>query len=146
MRPGQSTRVHGLQSENHHRRGGVGDDAARDLRGRTDRRRHAYRLQRRPHRFAIAAYAAYTGTAPVEFSSGGRITHRLSRRGNRRLDHALHIAASTQIRNSHSVGRGYYDRKLADGDTARSDPLVRRLLSDIAWRHLVADAQRAARP
>ena len=28
-------------------------------------------------------YAAYNGTAPVEFSSGGRIVHRLSRRGNR---------------------------------------------------------------
>ena len=31
-------------------------------------------------------FAAYTGTAPVEFSSGGRTTHRLSRRGNRRLN------------------------------------------------------------
>src|SRR5688572_22510027 len=30
---------------------------------------------------------------PVEFSSGGRITHRLSRRGNRRLNHALHFVA-----------------------------------------------------
>jgi transposase len=47
-----------------------------------------------PLRFTTASrYAAFTGTAPVEFSSGGRITHRLSRRGNRRLNHALHIAA-----------------------------------------------------
>jgi transposase len=73
-----------------------------------------------PTRFATPArYAAYTGTAPVEFSSGGRITHRLLRRGNRRLNHALHIAAITQIRNTHSVGRGYYDRKLADDHTPR---------------------------
>ena len=37
-----------------------------------------------PTRFATASrYAAYTGCAPVEFSSGGRIVHRLSRRGNR---------------------------------------------------------------
>ena len=28
-------------------------------------------------------YAAYNGTAPVEFSSGGRTVHRLSQRGNR---------------------------------------------------------------
>jgi len=28
-------------------------------------------------------YAAYNGTAPVEFSSGGRTVHRLSTRGNR---------------------------------------------------------------
>ena len=56
-----------------------------------------------PARFATASrYAAYTGTAPIEFSSGGRTTHRLSRRGNRRLNHALHSAAITQIRHRHS--------------------------------------------
>jgi transposase len=67
-----------------------------------------------PSRFATASrYAAYTGTAPIEFSSGGRVTHRLSRRGNRRLNHALHCAAITQIRHRHSSGRRYYDRKLA---------------------------------
>jgi hypothetical protein len=76
-----------------------------------------------------------------------RITHRLSRRGNRRLNHALHIAAITQIRNSHSVGRGYYDRKLAESHTPREAiRSLKRRLSDIAWRHLVADVQRAARP
>ena len=71
-----------------------------------------------PSRFTTASrYAAYTGTAPVEFSSGGRITHWLSRRGNRRLNHALHIAAVTQIRHHHSEGRRYYERKLAEGHT-----------------------------
>ena len=45
-----------------------------------------------PTRFDTASrYAAYAGTAPIEFSSGGRVTHRLSRRGNRRLNHALHV-------------------------------------------------------
>jgi len=39
----------------------------------------------------------------MEFSSGGRITHRLSRRGNHRLNHALHFAAITQIRGNRSV-------------------------------------------
>ena len=49
-----------------------------------------------PLRFTTASrYAAYTGCAPVEFSSGGRIVHRLSRRGNRRLNHAIHCAAIT---------------------------------------------------
>jgi transposase len=44
-----------------------------------------------PTRFTTASRcAAYTDTAPIEFSSGGRITDRLSRRGNRRLNHALH--------------------------------------------------------
>jgi transposase len=99
-----------------------------------------------PTRFTTASrYAAYTGTAPIEFSSGGRIVHRLSRRGNRRLNHALHCAAITQIRHRHSPGRGYYDRKLAEGHTPREAiRSLKRRLSDIAWRHLVADAQRAA--
>ena len=58
-----------------------------------------------PTRFATAArFASYTGRVPIEFSSGGRVTHGLSRRGNRRLNHALHIAAITQIRHPHSPG------------------------------------------
>jgi transposase len=97
-----------------------------------------------PTRFTTSSrYAAYTGTAPVEFSSGGRIVHRLSRRGNRRLNHALHCAAITQIRHRHSPGRGYYERKLAEGHTPREAiRSLKRRLSDIVWRHLIADAQR----
>ena len=99
-----------------------------------------------PTRFTTASrYAAYTGTAPLEFSSGGRITHRLSRRGNRRLNHALHCAAITQIRHRHSPGRGYYDRKLAEGKTPREAiRALKRRLSDVVWRHLIADARRVA--
>jgi transposase len=97
-----------------------------------------------PLRFATASrYAAYTGCAPIEFSCGGRITHRLSRRGNRRLNHALHCAAITQIRYRHSPGRGYYDRKLAENKTPREAiRALKRRLSDVVSRHLVADAQR----
>ena len=43
-------------------------------------------------------FAAYNGTAPVEVSSGDRKIYRLSRRGNRRLNHTIHMAAVTQIR------------------------------------------------
>ena len=43
-------------------------------------------------------FAAYNGTAPVEVSSGNRKIYRLSLRGNRRLNHAIHMAAVTQIR------------------------------------------------
>ncbi|MDJ0771421.1 MAG: IS110 family transposase [Ilumatobacter sp.] len=50
-------------------------------------------------------YAAYNGTAPVEFSSGGRTVHRASTRGNRQLNHALHMAAICQLRQPHSAGR-----------------------------------------
>jgi transposase len=99
-----------------------------------------------PTRFATASrYAAYNGTAPIEFSSGGRITHRLSRRGNRRLNHALHCAAITQIRHPHSPGRGYYQRKLAEGHTPREAiRALKRRLSDVVWRHLIEDARRVA--
>jgi transposase len=47
-------------------------------------------------------FAAYNGTAPIEVSSGKRQVYRLSRRGNRRLNHAIHMAAVTQVRQRHS--------------------------------------------
>ena len=99
-----------------------------------------------PTRFETSnRYAAYTGCAPIEFSSGGRVTHRLSRRGNRRLNHAIHCAAITQIRYPHSPGRSYYERKLAEGKTPREAiRALKRRLSDIVWRHLIADARRVA--
>ena len=64
-------------------------------------------------------FAAYNGTAPIEVSSGRRKIYRLSRRGNRRLNHAIHMAAVTQIGHRHSEGRAYYDKKLAEGKTAK---------------------------
>jgi len=64
-------------------------------------------------------FAAYNGTAPVEVSSGDRKVHRLPLRGNRRLNHAIHMAAITQIRHRHSDGRAYYDKKIAEGKTAK---------------------------
>ena len=50
-------------------------------------------------------FAAYNGTAPIEVSSGGHKVFRLSRRGNRRLNHAVHMAAVTQVAYRHSEGR-----------------------------------------
>jgi transposase len=86
-------------------------------------------------------FAAYTGTAPIEMSSGGRITHRLSRRGNRQLNHAIHIAAITQIRHAHSPGRGFYDRKVAEGKTKKEAVrALKRRISDALYRQLLADA------
>ncbi len=43
-------------------------------------------------------FATYTGTAPREVSSGEVDRHRLSRAGNRQLNHALHIAAMSNKR------------------------------------------------
>jgi transposase len=99
-----------------------------------------------PFRFPTSGhYAAYTGTAPIEFSWAGRVVHRLSRRGNRRLNHALHIVAVTQIRHAHSPGRGYHDPKRAQGKTPRETlRSLKRRLSNIVWRQLVDDTRRAA--
>ena len=52
-------------------------------------------------------FAAYNGTAPVEVSSGNHKVHRLSLRGNRRINHAIHMAAITQIHHRHRRGRAY---------------------------------------
>ena len=60
-------------------------------------------------------FAAYNGTAPIEVSSGRCTVYRLSRRGNRRVNHAIHMAAVTQIRYRHTRGRAYYDRLAESG-------------------------------
>jgi transposase len=90
-------------------------------------------------------FAAYHGTAPIEVSSGGRKIWRLSRRGNRRLNHAIHMAAVTQIRYRHSQGRAYFEKKLAEGKT-RKEALrcLKRQISDAIFACLQADAARAA--
>ena len=90
-------------------------------------------------------FAAYNGTAPIEWSSGNpkHPTRRLSRRGNRTLNHVIHIAAVTQLRHPHSPGRGFYDRKRAEGMTSRSAVrAMKRRISDAIYRRLVADANR----
>jgi transposase len=89
-------------------------------------------------------FAAYNGTAPIEVSSGNRKIHRLSRRGNRRLNHAIHMAAVTQIRHRHSDGRAYYDRKLAEGKTHKEAlRALKRRVSDAIFARLQADAAAA---
>ena len=90
-------------------------------------------------------FAAWNGTAPIEVSSGARKVYRLSRRGNRRLNHAIHMAAVTQIRYRHSPGRGYYDKKRAEGKTGKEAlRALKRQISDTAFARLQADARRAA--
>jgi transposase len=95
-------------------------------------------------RFPTAGhYASYNGTAPIEISSGGLTVHRLSRRGNRTLNHAIYIAAVTHIRNLDSEGRAYYDAKVAAGKTPREAlRALKRHISDRVYRQLVRDARR----
>ena len=88
-------------------------------------------------------FAAYNGTAPIEVSSGDRKIHRLSLRGNRRLNHAIHMAAVTQIRYKHSPGRAYFDRKIAEGKTGKEIiRCLKRQISDAIYAQLIAAAAR----
>lgn len=85
-------------------------------------------------------FASWTGTAPIDASSGQHLRHRLSRAGNRRLNHVLYMAAFVQLRND-TPGRAYYRRKLAAGKTPMEAlRCLRRRLSDVVYRQLVADA------
>lgn len=89
-------------------------------------------------------FATYTGTVPLEVSSGEVDRHRLSRSGNRRLNHALHIVALSQARTDER-GRAYLAKKLAAGK-GRKGALrcLKKRLSDQVYRHLVDDLDRLA--
>lgn len=87
-------------------------------------------------------FASYNGTAPIDASSGDQVRHRLSRAGNRRINHALHMMAVTQIRQPDSPGRGYYERKRLEGKTPKEALCcLKRRLSDVVFRQLLADQQ-----
>jgi transposase len=87
-------------------------------------------------------YASYNATAPIEASSGGNKRHRLNLRGNRILNHAIHIAAVTQLRHD-TNGRTYYDKKIAEGKNSKEAiRALKRRISDAVYRQLTLDAQR----
>lgn len=90
------------------------------------------------------AYARHNGTAPLPVWSGNRERHRLSRTGNRQLNAAIHRIAITQAR-CHDDARSYLDRRTANGNT-KTEALgaLKRRLSDVVYRSLLADAQPAA--
>jgi transposase len=89
-------------------------------------------------------FASWTGTAPLDASSGEQIRHRLSRAGNRKINHMLHMAALSQIRLD-TEGRTYYRRKRAAGKThLEALRCLKRRISDAVYRQLLDDAARAA--
>jgi transposase len=91
-----------------------------------------------------ARFASWNGTAPLDASSGEQKRHRLSRAGNRRINRALHIMAIVQIRHD-TEGRAYFRRRIAAGKT-KMEALraLKRRLSDVVYRQLVADARKAS--
>jgi transposase len=86
-------------------------------------------------------FASYNGTAPVEASSGPKKRHRLNPRGNRQLNHAMHVVAITQLRYD-TPGRVYYLRKIAEGKTKKEAiRALKRRVSDAVYRQLAIDAR-----
>ncbi|WP_200945094.1 MULTISPECIES: IS110 family transposase [unclassified Nocardioides] len=84
-------------------------------------------------------FASWTGTAPLDASSGEQNRHRLSRAGNRRVNHMIHIAAVTQLRLD-TEGRAYYRRKRAAGKKPQEAlRCLKRRISDAIYKQLVAD-------
>lgn len=63
--------------------------------------------------------------------------------GNRRLNHAIHVVAVTQVRND-TPARRLYARKEAEGRTKKEALRVaKRLVADAIFRQLLADAGRS---
>jgi transposase len=86
-------------------------------------------------------FASWTGTAPLDASSGEQNRHRLSRAGNRRMNHMIHIAAVTQLRLK-GPGHAYYKRKrAAHKKSMEAMRCLKRRISDAIYRQLLADAR-----
>jgi transposase len=86
------------------------------------------------------AFARHNGTAPLPVWSSNHERHRLSRTGNRQLNAAIHRIAITQLR-CHPDAIAYRERRLATGNT-KSEAMraLKRRLSDVVYRALLADA------
>jgi transposase len=112
---------------------GVGPVIAGRLLGRTGR----------ASRFPTAAhFGSYTGAAPVEVASGERPRHRLSRAGDRQLNHAPHIIALVQVGTPGCAGYHYFRRKLDEGKgTREAMRCLKCRIADHVWRVMLADEQ-----
>jgi transposase len=89
------------------------------------------------------AYARHNGTAPLPVWSGNRTRHRLSRTGNRQLNCAIHRIAVTQKR-CHPDAQAYLKRRQAAGNTpTEALRALKRRLSDVIYRTLLADGTAA---
>jgi transposase len=85
-------------------------------------------------------FASWTGTAPIDASSGDNVRHRLSRGGNRQINMTLHMMAVVQLRTRTTHGRAYYDRKVAAGKTPNEAMrCLKRRLPDIVYRTMLGD-------
>jgi transposase len=93
-----------------------------------------------------SAFASFCGVAPLEVSSGDIQRHRLSRAGDRQLNHALHVMAMTQTQRP-TPGRDYQQRKRAAGKTHQEAMrCLERRLADVVSRTMVKDTETSLLP
>ena len=134
------------QQEAGRRGSGLGHQPDRPVRCRPGDRRH--RDRRRAPGIPVpgpGSLRLLERHRPVEVSSGDRKkVYRLSLRGNRRVNHAIHMAAISQIRHKRSEGRAFYEKKVAEGKTHKEAlRALKRRISDAIYAALVADARQA---
>ena len=79
-----------------------------------------------------AAFARLAGTSPIEASSGQTARHRLNRGGDRALNMAIHIIATSRMRCDPAT-IAYITRRRAEGKTTRE---IRRCLKRYIARQL----------
>jgi transposase len=93
-------------------------------------------------RFPTAGhFARHNGTAPIEASSGPKQRHRLNPHGDRQLNHAIHMAAVTQVGHD-TPGRVYYLRKQAEGKSRKEAMrCLKRRISDAVYQRLMTDVR-----
>lgn len=88
-----------------------------------------------------AAFARHAGIAPIPVWSGntaGRV--RMTRSGNRQLNCAIHRIAITQARIPGTLGKAYYEKKLAEGKS-KTEALrcLKRRLARVVFTLLTTD-------
>jgi transposase len=90
-----------------------------------------------------AGFAVLSGTAPLSASSGQTHRHRLNRGGNRQLNWALHYVALVQCRIT-PAAQAYMARQREAGKSHKEAMrCLKRHLSNVVYRQLVADVGRA---
>ena len=79
-----------------------------------------------------AAFAALSGTSPLQASSGRTVRHRLNRGGDRALNSTIHTIATVRMRSCPTT-QAYVTRRTAEGKTIRE---IRRCLKRYIAREL----------
>lgn len=86
-----------------------------------------------------AAFAMLNGTAPVQASSGKVQHHRLNRRGNRRLNWAVHTVAVVRLR-ADEASKAYILKKKLEGKSQKDAMrCLKRHISNAIYRQMVKD-------